>query len=97
MDIVTLKASGYTWKCPECNRENYTGPAPAEVRCKSCNGSFRVGDLSHRKIGMSKAKAAIFNNGRKANESKGNAEFQTSLFPTGENTHTVDGSDDIPF
>ena len=51
MTAVVLRASGYTWKCPECGRENYTGPAPAAVQCKGCNGEFEVKDLHHRRAG----------------------------------------------
>jgi DNA-directed RNA polymerase subunit RPC12/RpoP len=49
MSGVVLRASGYTWKCPECGRENYTGPAPELVRCKRCNGEFQVRELHHRR------------------------------------------------
>lgn len=40
MSDVVLRASGYTWKGPECGRCNYTGPAPEQVRCKARNGEF---------------------------------------------------------
>ena len=52
MTEVVLRASGYTWKCPECGRENYTGPAPMSVRCRACHGEFEVKDLHHRRAGM---------------------------------------------
>ena len=45
MTRVILRASGYTWKCPECDRENYTGPAPDMVQCEQCNGEFEVKEL----------------------------------------------------
>jgi hypothetical protein len=48
MTSVTLHASGYTWNCPECGRENYTGAAPASVHCAKCNGDFQVQSLHHR-------------------------------------------------
>lgn len=47
---VNLQASGYTWKCPECEKTNYTGPAPKQVRCSACRGEFEVGKLMHRRI-----------------------------------------------
>jgi DNA-directed RNA polymerase subunit RPC12/RpoP len=49
MTSVTLRASGYTWKCAECGRENYTGPAPASVRCGQCHAEFEVKALQHRR------------------------------------------------
>ena len=49
MTNVVLRASGYTWKCPECDRENYTGPAPEMVRCEGCKGEFEVKELHHRR------------------------------------------------
>jgi len=49
MTSVVLRSSGYTWKCPECHRENYTGPAPAAVRCEGCHGEFEVKELHHRR------------------------------------------------
>lgn len=49
MTAVVLRASGYTWKCPECGRENYTGPAPESVGCKRCHGEFQVKELHHRR------------------------------------------------
>jgi hypothetical protein len=51
MTAVVLRASGYTWQCPECGRGNYTGPAPAAVQCKDCHGEFEVKDLRHRRAG----------------------------------------------
>lgn len=49
MTGVTLKASGYTWHCPECHGENYTGAAPSAVCCSECNGTFGVRSLQHRR------------------------------------------------
>lgn len=49
MTAVNLKASGYTWRCPECRAENYTGAAPSGVCCSKCNGLFDVGSLVHRR------------------------------------------------
>jgi len=97
MNIVKLKASGYTWQCPECERDNYTGPAPAEVRCESCNGVFCVSDLSHRRIRKSEATVAISDNGRSSSKGKGQSEFQARLFPPEADHLCFDESDDIPF
>jgi DNA-directed RNA polymerase subunit RPC12/RpoP len=66
MTTVVLRASGYTWKCPECGRENYTGPAPGSVRCGQCNGEFQVKGLHHR---------------RRTAESNGRKEVSQSLQP----------------
>jgi len=49
MTSVNLKASGYTWRCPECRFENYTGAAPSAVCCSKCNGAFDVRYLVHRR------------------------------------------------
>jgi hypothetical protein len=47
---VHLRASGYTWRCPECDeKDNYTGAPPAKVVCKRCKAVFDVGDLRHRR------------------------------------------------
>jgi hypothetical protein len=54
MIAVVLRASGYTWKCPECGRENYTGPAPEAVHCHGCNGEFEVKELHHRRVEVEK-------------------------------------------
>jgi len=50
MTKVNLRASGYTWKCPECEeKDNYTGAPPEKVTCKNCKGEFEVGELCHRR------------------------------------------------
>jgi hypothetical protein len=56
MSAVVLRASGYTWKCPECGRENYTGPAPEVVCCEQCHGEFQVRELHHRRDGAATAR-----------------------------------------
>lgn len=48
MTEVKLRASGYTWSCPECSRENYTGAAPTRVACAGCHAEFPVHELTHR-------------------------------------------------
>lgn len=62
MTAVTLKASGYTWRCPECGEFNYTGAAPVEVRCSKCNGEFEVGSLLHRHKKESFVQKSLFDN-----------------------------------
>lgn len=62
MTAVTLKASGYTWRCPECGEFNYTGAAPVEVRCSKCNGEFEVGSLLHRHKKESVVQMSLFDN-----------------------------------
>jgi hypothetical protein len=53
MTTVQLKASGYSWRCPECDENNYTGEAPQQVVCRNCKAEFLVAGLAHRlaKIG----------------------------------------------
>ena len=48
MTTVQLKASGYSWRCPECDEGNYTGEAPQQVVCRSCQAEFLVAGLAHR-------------------------------------------------
>jgi hypothetical protein len=55
MSDIVLRASGYTWKCPECGRSNYTGPAPEHVHCKASNGEFGVRGLHHRRVGSKRS------------------------------------------
>lgn len=93
---VRLKASGYTWECPECGRHNYTGPAPEEVRCEGCNGVFYVSDLSHRRR-RRPGEAAHSDDGRGKPKEVVPSEFQARLFPCESNRHDLDQSDDIPF
>lgn len=83
MTAVGLRASGYTWRCPECGRENYTGPAPTEVQCRGCNGEFGVKDLHHRRAG---------------NESnKGKGEPMSGVLPLFAAAPSIPAEDDIPF
>ena len=48
MRNVSITASGYTWACPECTSENYTGAAPQQVVCDRCQAQFEVADRLHR-------------------------------------------------
>ena len=48
MTTVQLKASGYSWRCPECDEGNYTGEAPQQVVCRRCQAEFLVAGLAHR-------------------------------------------------
>jgi phage FluMu protein Com len=86
MTGVILRASGYTWKCPECGRENYTGPAPATVRCRQCNGEFEVKSLHHR------GRADGSNDAKEVNQAK-----QTELLPLFAASPPASAEDEIPF
>jgi DNA-directed RNA polymerase subunit RPC12/RpoP len=86
MTGVILRASGYTWKCAECGRENYTGPAPAIVRCRQCNGEFEVKSLQHRRA------ADPSTDGKEVNETK-----QTELLPLFAASPPASAEDEIPF
>ena len=63
MTSVNLKASGYTWRCPECHGENYTGAAPSVVICSKCNGTFDVKTLVHRRKRENVPSSQILSNG----------------------------------
>ena len=85
MTNVVLRASGYTWKCSECNRENYTGPAPDRVRCEGCKGDFEVKELHHRR---SKSECGSGEAGK----------TQQNLFlPLFGSSSPVSAEDEIPF
>jgi len=86
MTYVVLRASGYTWKCPECDRDNYTGPAPAMVQCEKCNGEFEVKELNHRR---SKSGS---DSGKEAGKTQ-----QNLLMPLFESSSPVPAEDEIPF
>lgn len=88
MTSVNLKASGYTWRCPECRAENYTGAAPSAVCCSKCNGTFDVRSLVHRR------QKTYCPSAQKGSNSRGD---QQTLFDgfQGPRSHSPD--DDIPF
>lgn len=88
MTAVNLKASGYTWRCPECRAENYTGAAPSSVCCSKCNGLFDVGSLVHRR----QQKRSDGQQDR--SESEGG---QQSLFEALQAQEAHSSSDEIPF
>ena len=86
MTTLVLRASGYTWKCSECNRENYTGPAPDIVRCEGCKGEFEVKELHHRR---SKSEP---NSGKEVGKTQ-----QNLIMPLFESSSPVLAEDEIPF
>jgi DNA-directed RNA polymerase subunit RPC12/RpoP len=86
MTTVVLRASGYIWKCAECGRENYTGPAPAIVQCEQCNGEFEVKELHHRR---SKSES---DSGKEAGKTQ-----QKLFMPLFESSSAMPAEDDIPF
>lgn len=50
MNEIDLLASGYAWKCRECNRTEYEQAVPASgtVRCERCGAGFTVRRVAHR-------------------------------------------------
>ncbi len=88
MTSVNLKASGYTWRCPECRGENYTGAAPLEVCCSKCNGTFDVKALVHRR---KREKVPSSQGGGNSRDG------QQTLFETVQVQETHAPDDDIPF
>jgi len=86
MTAVVLRASGYTWKCPECGRENYTGPAPAAVHCKGCNGEFEVKEVHHRRA-----------ENEPGNRKEARKPQRTQILPLFAAAPPVSAEDDIPF
>jgi hypothetical protein len=57
---IVLTASGYTWICPECGRENYTGAAPGLVSCLGCKAEWPVIRLAHRKADAEHGQTSLF-------------------------------------
>ena len=46
---VVLVASGYSWRCPECEDVSYVSDAVNEnVTCEHCQGEFTVAEVQHR-------------------------------------------------
>lgn len=46
---VCLTASGYAWRCPECDNVNYSPEITfGDVRCLICRSSFEVSEARHR-------------------------------------------------
>ncbi len=50
MTRVDLIASGYVWRCPECERLEYENAVPPDtsVRCSGCGAVFETGKILHR-------------------------------------------------
>lgn len=61
MTTVQLKASGYSWRCPECDENNYTGEAPQQVVCRSCQAEFLVAGLAHHLVETVDQQLPMFN------------------------------------
>ncbi len=98
MTSVNLRASGYTWHCPECESENYTGAAPSAVCCSKCNGTFDVKSLVHRR---KKAKSPSSGGALPTDISKGQGgnsrSGQQKLFDIIQDPQNHSSDDDIPF
>ena len=88
MTSVNLKASGYTWRCPECKAENYTGAAPSTVGCSKCHGTFDVKSLVHRR-----QKENVLSPQGGGNSRGG----QQTLFDLVQDPRSSRSDDDIPF
>jgi len=86
MTRVILRASGYTWKCTECGRQNYTGPAPDMVQCEQCKGEFELIELHHRRTKSEP------DSGKEVGKTQ-----QNLLMPLFESSSPVPAEDEIPF
>jgi hypothetical protein len=50
LNAIDLLASGYAWKCLECNQMEYEHAVPASgtVHCERCGARFTVRRVEHR-------------------------------------------------
>ena len=98
MTSVNLKASGYTWCCPECQAENYTGAAPRDVCCSKCNGTFDVRSLLHRrKKEKHPSSESALSTGISKRQGGNSRSGQQTLFDIFQDPQTHSSDDDIPF
>ena len=98
MTSVNLKASGYTWCCPECQAENYTGAAPLEVCCGKCNGMFDVMSLLHRRRKKkSPSSDGVLSTGISKQQGGNSRSGQQMLFDIIQDPQNHSSDDDIPF
>lgn len=98
MTSVNLKASGYTWRCPECESENYTGAAPSSVCCSNCNGMFDVRSLLHRRRKKkSPSSDGALSTGISKQQGGNSRSGQQMLFDIIQDTQNHSFDDDIPF
>ena len=95
MKTVKLKASGYTWNCPECKKVNYVGPAGITVQCEACKGKFAVAKIVHRRANGPPSQPPVDNQrGKEPDQTN----LQPSLFSVQKRTNSKgDMDDDIPF
>ena len=78
MRVVSLAASGYTWTCPECGFDNYTGAAPRQVVCARCQAQFEVARMRHRMAASQDGQLGLFDAGEEGDagvEPKGEIPF----------------------
>jgi len=98
MTNVNLKASGYTWRCPECRGENYTGAAPSSVCCSTCNGTFDVKSLVHRrKREKNLSSEEALPTGISKRQGGNSRSGQQTLFDYSQDPQNHSFEDDIPF
>lgn len=46
---VTIEATGYSWRCPECDKVNYRGVIEfSDVACNKCSSIFLVFEARHK-------------------------------------------------
>lgn len=98
MTRVNLKASGYTWRCPECKQNNYTGAAPSSVSCSKCNGLFNVKSLMHRRErGKGVSSGQALPEGISKRQGGNSRSRQQPLFDFSQDPPSHSSNDDIPF
>jgi hypothetical protein len=98
MTSVNLKASGYTWRCPECKQDNYTGAAPSSVSCSKCNGLFSVKSLVHRRErGKEVSSGDALPEGISKRRGGNSRSGQQTLFEFSQDSQSQSSDEDIPF
>lgn len=58
-ELVSLTASGYDWKCPNCETANYSKSVGQLVTCSSCNIVIPVERVVH-KLGTTPGLVSVF-------------------------------------
>lgn len=47
-EFISLTASGYDWKCPNCEHQNYSKSVGQQVVCQNCRSAFCVDRVAHK-------------------------------------------------